>query len=46
MTVLALVVGADMAFVVAHHVLRIFIVILGAPLFARLFGPKSGDDKP
>jgi uncharacterized membrane protein AbrB (regulator of aidB expression) len=45
MTVLALVVGADMAFVVAHHVLRIFIVILGAPLFARLFGPKSGDEK-
>ncbi|MEM1365120.1 MAG: AbrB family transcriptional regulator [Pseudomonadota bacterium] len=37
MTVLALVVGADMAFVVAHHVLRIFTVILGAPLFARLY---------
>jgi hypothetical protein len=38
MAVLALVVGADMAFVVAHHVLRIFLVILGAPLAARLFG--------
>ncbi|WP_146589341.1 AbrB family transcriptional regulator [Puniceibacterium confluentis] len=37
LTVLALVVGADMAFVIAHHVLRIFLVILGAPLFARLF---------
>jgi hypothetical protein len=37
MTVLALIVGADMAFVVAHHVLRIFVVILGAPLSARLF---------
>ncbi|MGB7262662.1 MAG: AbrB family transcriptional regulator [Albidovulum sp.] len=37
MTVLALIVGADMAFVIAHHVLRIFIVILGAPLFARIF---------
>jgi uncharacterized membrane protein AbrB (regulator of aidB expression) len=37
LTVLALIVGADMAFVVAHHVLRIFLVILGAPLFARLF---------
>ena len=37
MTVLALIVGADMAFVIAHHVLRIFIVILGAPLFSRLF---------
>ena len=37
LTILALIVGADMAFVIAHHVLRIFIVILGAPLFARLF---------
>jgi uncharacterized membrane protein AbrB (regulator of aidB expression) len=45
LTVLALIVGADMAFVVAHHVLRIFIVILGAPLFARLFGPKTDDAK-
>lgn len=36
LTVLALIVGADMAFVVAHHVLRLFVVILGAPLFARL----------
>ena len=38
LTVLALIVGADMAFVISHHVLRIFLVILGAPLFARLFG--------
>ncbi len=37
LTILALIVGADMAFVIAHHVLRIFIVILGAPLFARMF---------
>lgn len=37
LTVLALIVGADVAFVVAHHVLRIFVVILGAPLAARLF---------
>ena len=35
LTVLALIVGADMAFVIAHHVLRIFVVILGAPLAAR-----------
>ncbi|MEL7133383.1 MAG: AbrB family transcriptional regulator, partial [Pseudomonadota bacterium] len=34
LTVLALIVGADVAFVIAHHVLRIFVVILGAPLFA------------
>lgn len=41
LAILALIVGADMAFVVAHHVLRIFVVILGAPLFAKLFRPKS-----
>ena len=40
LTILALIVGADMAFVIAHHVLRIFVVILGAPLFARIF-PKT-----
>ena len=40
MAVLALIVGADLAFVVAHHVLRIFLVILGAPLAARLFGQR------
>jgi|TARA_B110000259_G_scaffold186985_1_gene239717 membrane AbrB-like protein len=45
LTVLALIVGADMAFVVAHHVLRIFVVILGAPLFARLFDAHSGGRK-
>ncbi len=39
LTVLALIVGADVAFVVAHHVLRIFVVILGAPLAARLLSP-------
>lgn len=37
LTVLALIVGADIAFVVAHHMLRIFLVILGAPLAARFF---------
>lgn len=37
MTILALIVGADMAFVIAHHVLRIVVVILGAPIAARLF---------
>lgn len=41
LVVLALIVGADMSFVVAHHVLRIFIVILGAPIFARLLKRTS-----
>ncbi|MEM9754963.1 MAG: AbrB family transcriptional regulator, partial [Pseudomonadota bacterium] len=35
MTILALIAGADLAFVIAHHVLRLVIVILGAPLVAR-----------
>lgn len=43
LTVLALIIGADMAFVIAHHVLRIFVVILGAPVFAKLFGGKTKD---
>jgi hypothetical protein len=43
MTVLALIVGADMAFVIAHHVLRIFVVILGAPFAARVFNSKRSD---
>ena len=43
LTVLALIIGADMAFVVAHHVLRIFVVILGAPLVARLIGGRPRD---
>lgn len=42
LTVLALIVGADVAFVVAHHILRIFAVILGAPLAARLFKNPPG----
>ena len=43
MTVLALIVGADMAFVIAHHVLRMLVVILGAPLAARVFNPTPRD---
>ncbi len=43
MTVLALVVGADLGFVVLHHLTRIIFVILGAPIAARLAGvPRQG----
>jgi uncharacterized membrane protein AbrB (regulator of aidB expression) len=35
MAVIAIVAGADVAFVVAHHLLRIFFVILLAPHVAR-----------
>lgn len=40
MTILALIAGADVAFVIAHHVLRIVIVIVGAPVAARLFSQQ------
>lgn len=36
MTVLAIVAGADLGFVIVHHVTRIILVIAGAPLVARL----------
>ena len=36
MAVLAIVVGADLGFVVLHHLTRLVLVITGAPVFARL----------
>jgi len=36
MTVLALVVGADLGFVILHHLTRMVLVITGAPIAARL----------
>jgi len=41
MTVLALVAGADLGFVILHHLTRIVVVILGAPVAARLLGVKQ-----
>ena len=35
-TVLAMVVGADLGFVILHHVTRIVLVIMGAPVAARV----------
>jgi len=43
LVVLALIVGADMGFVVAHHLLRIFFVILGAPVLAGFMATKPQD---
>ena len=37
MVLLALIAGADMAYVVTHHLVRIVVVILGAPIAARLW---------
>lgn len=36
MTVLAIVAGADLGFIVIHHLVRILIVITGAPIVAKL----------
>jgi membrane AbrB-like protein len=38
MTVLAIVAGAELGFVIVHHILRVLIVITGAPLLAGLLG--------
>ncbi|MEM1288536.1 MAG: AbrB family transcriptional regulator [Pseudomonadota bacterium] len=43
MTVLALISGADVAFVISHHILRITAVILGAPIAIRLMRAKPPD---
>lgn len=39
MLVLAIIVGADLGYVVVHHLLRVVFVITGAPLAARIFDP-------
>ena len=36
MSMLALVSGADLSFVVMHHLTRILVVILGAPIVFRV----------
>ena len=37
MTVLAIIVGADLGYVVVHHLTRVLLVITGAPVAARIF---------
>ncbi len=44
MTVLAIVAGADLGFVIVHHLTRIVIVITGAPIAARLFKVTGRDN--
>ncbi len=41
MTVLAIIVGADLGYVIVHHLTRVIVVILGAPVAARLFRVKD-----
>lgn len=44
MTVLAIVAGADLGYVVVHHLVRVFVVIAGAPIAARVLsiGESAG----
>ena len=41
MTVLAIIAGADLGFVVVHHLARLTLVILGAPIFAAAMGLRG-----
>lgn len=41
MTVLAIVAGADLGFVITHHLTRIVIVIIGAPIVAGIIRRRS-----
>lgn len=43
LVVLSIIIGADVGFVIAHHLFRLFVVILGAPIAARLFSSKPQD---
>jgi membrane AbrB-like protein len=43
MTVLAIVTGADLGFVITHHLLRIVIVIVGAPVAAAIIARRRTD---
>lgn len=38
MTVLAIIAGADLGFVVVHHLVRVLLVVAGAPIAARVIG--------
>ena len=46
MTMLAIIVGADLGFVGVHHLTRIVLVIMGAPIGARLAGVAAKTRKP
>lgn len=44
MTMLAIAIGADLGFVITHHLLRMIFVVVGAPVTARLSGIKAKHD--
>jgi len=45
MVILAIIVGADLGYVVVHHLTRVLLVITGAPLVARLMRLDDSLDK-
>ena len=46
MTVLAIVTGADLGYIIVHHLTRLVLVILGAPVAARLLRRKASAAPP
>lgn len=44
MTVLAIIAGADLGYVIVHHLMRVLLVITGAPIAARFFSLKDKRD--
>lgn len=46
LTVLAIVAGADLGYIILHHLTRITFVITGAPLMARLMGIRKRPPPP
>ncbi|NNK77103.1 MAG: AbrB family transcriptional regulator, partial [Litoreibacter sp.] len=45
MTVLAIVAGADLGFVIAHHLVRVTLVITGAPIVAKAIQIRQKRDQ-
>lgn len=45
MTVLAIVAGAELGFIVVHHLTRMILVITGAPVVARLLQRRENENR-
>ncbi len=43
MSLVALALGADVAFVASHHVIRIVMVVIAAPMFFRVLGQRDSE---
>jgi membrane AbrB-like protein len=45
MTMLAIIVGADLGYIIVHHLTRVLLVISGAPMLARLIRLRERQEK-